>query len=127
MEYTRIHRLLRLITLIQGSGRLNAAKLAEICETSQRNIYRDIKELEGAGVPVTFDEESGGYRIGREFFLRPVDFTLEEAMAIILLGREIGQTGQLPHAAEAGKAVEKLLATLPATLSSGQCRCPIES
>ena len=85
MEYTRIHRLLRLITLIQGSGRLNAAKLAEICETSQRNIYRDIKELEGAGVPVTFDEESGGYRIGREFFLRPVDFALEEAMAIIQL------------------------------------------
>jgi len=116
MKYTRIHRLLRLITLIQGSAQLNAAKLAEICAASERNIYRDLKELEGAGVPIAFDKETGGYSLRRDFFLRPVDFTLEEAMALVLIGREVGQTEQLPHATEAGKAIEKLLATLPAPI-----------
>jgi predicted DNA-binding transcriptional regulator YafY len=116
MEYTRVHRLLRLITLIQGSAQLNAAKLAEICCTSERNIYRDLNELEGAGVPISFDKETGGYSLRRDFFLRPVDFTLEEAMALVLLAREVGQTEQLPHAAESGKAIDKLLATLPAKI-----------
>ena len=116
MENTRISRLLRLITLIQGSARLNAAKLAEIFQTTERNVYRDIEKLEGAGVPISYDDETRGYSIRRDFFLRPVDFALEEALAIILLGKEIGQTEQLPHAAEAGKAIEKLLATLPANI-----------
>ncbi len=113
MQYTRVHRLLRIITLIHGSSRLNAARLAELCETSERNIYRDIKMLEGAGVPIFFDAVDGGYSIRRDFFLRPADLTLEEAMALVLLAREVGQTEQLPHAAEAGKAIDKLLATIP--------------
>lgn len=116
MRYTRVHRLLRLITLIQGSAHLNAAKLADICSTSERNIYRDLKEFEGAGVPISFDKETGGYSLRRDFFLRPVDFTLEEAMALVLLGREIGQTEQISHAAGAGKAIDKLLATLPSAI-----------
>lgn len=113
MKYTRIHRLLKIITLIHGSKLLNPAKLATLCETSERNIFRDLKELEGAGVPISFDKETGGYSIQRDFFLRPPDLTLEEALALVLLGREVGQTEQLPHAAEAGKATDKLQATLP--------------
>lgn len=113
MPYTRVHRLLKIITLIRGSARFNAAKLAELCGASERNIYRDLKELQGAGVPILFDKEAGGYTIRSDFFLRPVDLTLEEAMALVLLGREVGQSEQLPHAGEAGKAIDKLLTTLP--------------
>lgn len=113
MPYTRVHRLLRLITLVQGSARLNATKLAEICQTSERNIYRDVQELQEAGVPISFDKDAGGYVIQRDFFLRPVDLTLEEAMALVLLAQEIGQNEQLPHTGGAGKAIEKLLAILP--------------
>lgn len=113
MQYTRVHRLLKIITLIQGSKRLNALKLATLCACSERNIYRDIKMLEGAGVPISFDAVDGGYSIRRDFFLRPVDLTLEEALSLVLLAREVGQTEQLPHASEAGKAVDKLLAMLP--------------
>lgn len=79
MQYTRVHRLLRLITLIQGSSRLNAKRLAELCETSERNIYRDLKMLEGAGVEILFDAKSGGYAIRRDFFLRPVDLTIDNS------------------------------------------------
>jgi predicted DNA-binding transcriptional regulator YafY len=113
MKYTRVHRLFRLITQIQGSTRLNARRLAELCETSERNIYRDLKMLEGAGVPVSFDLESGGYAISRNFFLRPVDLTLEEAMAMLMLADRVGAREQIPHAAHAGKAAEKVRAVLP--------------
>lgn len=113
MRYTRVHRLLKLITQIQGSKRLNARKLADLCETSERNIYRDIQMLEGAGVPVSFDPDSGGYAVRRDFFLQPVDLTLEEAMAVLLLANQVGARGQVPHSAQAGKAAEKLLAVLP--------------
>jgi proteasome accessory factor B len=113
MKYTRVHRLLRLITQIQSSTHLNARRLAKLCETSERNIYRDLKMLEGAGVPVSFDLESGGYAIRRDFFLRPVDLTLEEAMAMLMLADRVGAREQIPHVAEAGKAAEKLRAVLP--------------
>jgi len=113
MPYTRVHRLLRLIVLIQGSSCLNPAKLAETCGTSERNIYRDLEELQEAGVPISFDKETGGYAIRRDLFLRPIDLTLKETMALVLLGREVGQSEQLPHAAESGKAIDKLLATMP--------------
>jgi predicted DNA-binding transcriptional regulator YafY len=113
VKYTRVHRLLRLITQIQGSASLNAKRLAELCETSERNIYRDLKMIEGAGVPVTFDNDTGGYAIRRDFFLRPVDLTLEEAMAMLMFADRVGAREQIPHVAEAGKAAEKLLAVLP--------------
>ena len=116
MAYTRVHRLMRLIILIHGSSRLNAQKLAETFKTSVRNIYRDIEQLQGAGMPLFFNEETKGYAFRRDFFLRPVEFTIEEAMALTLLGREIGQSDQLPHLNEAGKAMEKIQANLPLSI-----------
>ena len=118
MKYTRVHRLFRLITQIQGSTHLNARRLAELCETSERNIYRDLKMLQGAGVPVSFDPESGGYAISRNFFLRPVDLTLEEAMAMLMLADRVGAREQIPHAAHAGKAAEKVRAVLPRQINA---------
>jgi proteasome accessory factor B len=113
VEYTRIHRLFRLITQIQGSPNLNARRLAELCDMTERTIYRDLEQLEGAGVPISFDPDSGGYAIRRDFFLRPVDLTLEEAMAVLILAERVGAQEQIPHVAEAAKAAEKLLAVLP--------------
>jgi predicted DNA-binding transcriptional regulator YafY len=113
VEYTRVHRLFRLITQIQGSPNLNARRLAELCDTSERNIYRDLKQLEGAAVPISYDKDSGGYSIRRDFFLRPVDLTLEEAMALLILADQIGDQEQISHVAQAGKAAEKLRAVLP--------------
>jgi predicted DNA-binding transcriptional regulator YafY len=113
MKYDRIHRLLRLITLIQGSTDLNAGRLAELFETTERTIYRDLEVLVEAGVPISFDPETGGYSIRKDFFLRPVDLTLEEAMGMLLLADQVGAREQIPHLAAAGKAAEKLLAILP--------------
>src|SRR5438874_1866514 len=47
-DYGRIHRLLRVLTLIQGEKGWNAKRLAAECDTTERNIYRDLKMLTGA-------------------------------------------------------------------------------
>lgn len=114
MDYsTRLHRLFRLIVLIHGEAGLNASRLSETCQTSERNIYRDLQVLEDAGIPIAHDTETGGYAIRRDFFLRPIDLTLEEALAVLLLANCIGGQEQVAHAADAARAAEKLRAILP--------------
>jgi predicted DNA-binding transcriptional regulator YafY len=63
--------------------------------------------------PNAGDSDAGGYAIRRDFFLQPVDLTLEEAMAVLLLADQVGAREQVPHSAQAGKAAEKLRAILP--------------
>lgn len=112
-KYTRIHRLLRILTLIQGETGWNAKRLAAECETSERNIYRDLTMLQGAGIPFHFCDETNGYRVGREFFLPPVDLTLDESLALIALGEAVGDDEQIPMLAPARRAIQKVRGQLP--------------
>ena len=115
-DYSRVHRLLRIITLIESRHDWNAERLARECGTSDRNLYRDLKELRGAGVPIDFDEAAGGYRIRRDFFLPPLHLTGEEAIALALLCEEIGSREQVPFLRPAWIALSKIEAMLPETI-----------
>lgn len=58
----RLHRLLGIIMLIDSRGTMKARNLAEILETSERSIYRDIDILCEAGIPITsIPGPNGGY------------------------------------------------------------------
>ena len=59
MSVSRIHRLLRLITLLQGARRYTAADLAGELEVSKRTIFRDLNMLELARIPYYFDPKTG--------------------------------------------------------------------
>ncbi|HET6248704.1 MAG TPA: WYL domain-containing protein [Tepidisphaeraceae bacterium] len=114
MDYTsHVYRLFRLIVQIQGNPNLNAKRLAEIHGVHERTIYRDIDILQGATVPVSFDEDTGGYTIRRDFFLRPIDLALDEAMALLLLANHVAANEQIPHLAQAARGAEKIRAVLP--------------
>ena len=113
--YTRVHRLLRLVLLVQ-TGRHRAKELADACSTSPRNIYRDLKELEGAGLPVRFDRKSGCYRLEAGFHLPPMQLTIEECLAISLLAEQLGGRKQIPFLGEAMHALRKIEAQLPAPI-----------
>lgn len=115
-DYSRIHRLLKILTLIQGQTGWTARRLAQECGTTERTIYRDFKMLEGAGIPFHFDEQSRGYQVRRDFFLPPVQMTLEEALALVVLGEQVGGREQLPFTRPAEKAIVKLRGQLPAAL-----------
>ena len=62
MSISRIHRLLRLITMLQGGRSYTANELAEELEVSRRTIFRDLNMLEMAHIPYYYDPQKGGYR-----------------------------------------------------------------
>jgi len=113
MSVSRIYRLLELITILQGRRAYNAEELAGELEVSRRTVFRDLNMLEMARIPYYFDAESNGYRINQHFFLPPVNLTLTEALAVLVLSGRLKGGRHLPLVAEAGRASMKLEATLP--------------
>lgn len=115
-DIKRIHRLLRIVTLIQGGGGWTPERLAEETGRSKRTIFRDLNILERAGIPYFFDERAGGYTIRRDFFMPAIDLTLEESLALLALAELIGAQEQIPLTRAAGRAMAKIRATLPSSI-----------
>ena len=115
-ELAKLQRVMKILQLIQSQGGWNAASLARECGVKERTIYRDISLLEKAGVPLHYDEEQKGYRVRADYYMPPVDLTLEEALAVIVLGEQIGRDQQIPLTQAATKAVAKIRGRLPERL-----------
>ena len=79
MAGIRVARLLRLITVLHARTAQTPKQIARELEVSERTVYRDLNALANARIPCRFDGEAGGYRIGENFFLPPVQLTLGEA------------------------------------------------
>jgi len=115
-DYSKIHRLLKILTLIQAEPGWSAERLAAECGVAVRTIYRDMKALEGAGIPYFHDEQQGGYAVRRDFFMPPVQMTLDESLALIALAEHIGGREQIPLTRPAAKAIAKVRSLLPAPI-----------
>ena len=115
-DYSRIHRLLKILTLIQGSKGWTAKTLASECRTTERTIYRDMKMLEGAGIPYFYDEQAKCYAIHRDFFMPPVQLTLEETLALSALAEHVGGQEQVPFTTAAARAISKIRGQLPPSI-----------
>ncbi len=83
----RFDRVTSLLLLLQTRSVITAKFLAEHFNVSERTIYRDIRTLETAGVPIG-SEAGVGYFLERGYRLPPVCFTLDEA-ASLLLGEKL--------------------------------------
>lgn len=81
-DLKRLSRLTAILTQLQARRAVTAHELAERFEVSLRTIYRDIRALERAGVPV-YSEEGSGYMLTEGYRLPPVMFTEDEALALI--------------------------------------------
>ncbi len=71
-----------IITQLQTKRLLTASELAAKFSVSVRTIYRDIRALEEAGIPI-YVEEGKGYGMMEHYRLPPVMFTESEANALI--------------------------------------------
>lgn len=78
----RLSRLTAILTQLQTKRLLTASELADKFLVSKRTIYRDIKALEQAGVPV-LTEEGKGYTLMDGYSIPPVMLTESEANALI--------------------------------------------
>src|SRR5688572_31735726 len=116
-DYGRSHRLLKILTLIQGGGGgWTPRRLAQECDTTERTIYRDLKLLEGAGIPYFFDEERKTYAVRRDFFMPPVQLTFEESLALAALADHVGAREQVPFTDAAARGIAKVRGQLPAAI-----------
>jgi proteasome accessory factor B len=116
MNLSRIHRLLKLIGLLQAGRSWNVESLSRACEVSRRTIFRDLDTLRQAGVPLSFDDQQQRYRIPGTYFLPPTNFTPEEALALIVLCHDLGDGLGLPFFGPARTAAVKLQSSLPSRL-----------
>jgi proteasome accessory factor B len=120
----RIDRLFRIITLIQGSGGLSAGAangwtagtLARELGATDRTIYRDLRHLREAGVPIAYDAASRSYAIAGAFFMPPVQLTLDESLALLALCEQVAASGQIPFLKAAARASRKIQSQLPSEL-----------
>lgn len=78
----RFNRIVALLIQLQSKRVITAQELAQRFSVSVRTIYRDIKSLEAAGVPIA-GEAGTGYSIMEGYKLPPVMFTREEASSFV--------------------------------------------
>ena len=78
----RFDRITAILIQLQSKKVVKAQDLADRFDISLRTVYRDIRTLEEAGVPL-YGEAGVGYSIVDGYRLPPVMFTRDEAMAFI--------------------------------------------
>lgn len=78
----RIDRLAAILIQLQSRPLVKAQDIADKFSISLRTVYRDVKALEQAGVPV-IGEAGTGYRLMEGYKLPPVMFSEDEAMALL--------------------------------------------
>jgi predicted DNA-binding transcriptional regulator YafY len=115
-DYTRVHRLLKILNLVQGARGKTARELSQECEVTERTLYRDLKMLVAAGIPVFFDEEARLYRVPREYHMPPVQLTFEESLALVGMAGQLAKAEQIPFIRPVSQAIDKVRGQLPPKL-----------
>lgn len=88
---TQLARLISILTLLKSKHLLTATELSDRFEVSIRTIYRDIRKLEEAGVPViTIDGR--GYSLMDGYTVAPVQFSEKQANALITAQHLVNQS-----------------------------------
>lgn len=82
----RIDRLTAILIHLQSKKIVTAKELAERFDICKRTVYRDIRALEEAGVPIG-SEPGIGYFIVDSYHLQPVGFSKEEASALLIANK----------------------------------------
>lgn len=86
----RFDRILQLFFLLQSKTIVTINELQSRFETSKRTIYRDLKALETAGVPISYHDGSG-YSISEGFRIQPCRFSPEEVLSLLIAEKMMQQ------------------------------------
>ena len=116
MKRNRISRVMQILTTLQAGKSYAVSDLSKMFGTSRRTIFRDLKELQAIGVPFHYDARTSGYMIEPEFFLPPIDLSLQEALSLLLLAHKARNQIQLPFKNSVLLAALKIENNLPAKI-----------
>ena len=103
----QLQRLISILTLLKSKRVLTASEIAEKFDVSVRTVYRDIKKLEGSGIPVV-TLEGIGYSLMDGYTVAPVQFTEKEANALITAQNLVKRTKDSSFMSEFEEAMTKI-------------------
>ncbi len=108
-------RLLSSLLLLQAHGRMTSRDLARRLEVSQRTVHRDMEALGASGVPVfALRGAQGGWQLDEGWRTRVPGLDEAELRALLMAQPRVLGHPRLARAAE--RALDKLMAALPASL-----------
>jgi predicted DNA-binding transcriptional regulator YafY len=107
----RINRITAILTQLQSKRIVTAKSIADRFEISLRTVYRDIRSLQEAGVPIG-SENGVGYFIVDGYRLPPIMFTEEEANAMITADKLVNQKNDASLSKNYTSALIKIKAVL---------------
>lgn len=107
----RIDRLCAILIQLQTKRCVKAQEIADKFNISLRTVYRDVRALEEAGVPV-IGEAGIGYQLREGYRLPPVMFTEEEASALLTGAKLMQQLSDERLWNQYSSALDKIKATL---------------
>lgn len=108
----RIDRLVATVLLLQSRRVIRAQDIAAHFGLSVRTVYRDLRALEEAGVPLAA-EAGEGYSLVPGYHLPPVMFTHEEASALFIGGEFVAHFTDTSLQQHIQSALLKIRAVLP--------------
>jgi len=114
MDYSEVNRLSRLTAILiqlQTKNLITAAELSNKFQISKRTVYRDIRALESAGVPI-ITEEGKGYSLMDGYKIPPVMFTENQANALILAEQLVLRNNDASFIKDYSEAIEKVKSIL---------------
>jgi len=110
----RLSRLTAILTQLQTKKLLTATTLAEKFGVSIRTIYRDIRALEQAGVPI-ITEDGKGYSLMEGYKIPPIMFSEKQANALILAEQLVLKNKDSSFIKDYTEAIDKIKAVLRQT------------
>ncbi len=110
----RIDRITAILIQLQSKRVVKAQDIASRFNISLRTVYRDVKTLEEAGIPI-IGEAGIGYSIMDGYRLPPVMFTQEEAIAFLTAEKFMDKLTDNLTGASYSSAMFKIKAVLKAT------------
>ena len=103
----QLSRLISILTLLKSKRLLTATELAKKYDVSIRTIYRDIRKLEEAGIPV-YSIEGRGYSLVDNYTVAPVQFTEKQANALITAQHVVNQSKDVSFVNDFNDALVKI-------------------
>lgn len=104
-----LERLLTLVLALDENRPTSAAELAARAGVSLRTIYRDVRRLQEAGVPIVGEPgRAGGLLLAPGFRLAPLGLTRGETIALSMAVQVLRGLPTLPYRAELESAARKV-------------------
>ncbi len=113
MKTSRVSRGIQILMALQSGQRYAVDDLAKMLGLSRRTVFRDLKDLQKAGVPCHYNKETGSYTINPNFNLPSPSLSTQEALGLLLLVYKARNHIHLPFKDSVLRAALKIESNLP--------------